>query len=57
MLLQIFIENFRYNLKYLLKIFCKDTTNNPNTQVFRQKNAKKLSFSLHTRTSRPFGSY
>lgn len=51
MLLQIFIENFRYNLKYLLKIFCKDTTNNPNTQVFRQKNAKKLSFSLHTRTN------
>ena len=25
---------------------CKDTTNNPNTQVFRQKNAKNLSFSL-----------
>ena len=27
---------------------CEDTTNDPNMQVFRQKNAKNLSFSLHT---------
>ena len=26
---------------------CKDTTNNPNMQVFMQKNAKNLSFFLY----------